>query len=72
MKMKPTQHSVKELRSIEQPNICSCRCDRPIPEDENARSRCSATSAKALSSKRGSADYLRSADGHHLRSTLSY
>jgi CTP synthase len=35
MKTKPTQHSVKELRSIGiQPNILLCRCDRPIPEDE--------------------------------------
>jgi CTP synthase len=32
MKTKPTQHSVKELRSIGiQPDILVCRCDRPIP-----------------------------------------
>ena len=32
MKTKPTQHSVKELRSIGiQPDILMCRCDRPIP-----------------------------------------
>jgi CTP synthase len=32
MKTKPTQHSVKELRSIGiQPNILVCRCDRPLP-----------------------------------------
>ncbi|MFM6152173.1 MAG: CTP synthase, partial [Sphaerospermopsis kisseleviana] len=31
MKTKPTQHSVKELRSIGiQPDILVCRCDRPI------------------------------------------
>jgi len=36
LKTKPTQHSVKELRSIGiQPDIVLCRCDRPIPE--NAR-----------------------------------
>jgi CTP synthase len=38
MKTKPTQHSVKELRSIGiQPDILLCRCDRPIPEDEKRK-----------------------------------
>lgn len=38
MKTKPTQHSVKELRSIGiQPDILMCRCDRPIPEDEKRK-----------------------------------
>ncbi len=38
MKTKPTQHSVKELRSIGiQPNIILCRCDRPVPEDEKRK-----------------------------------
>jgi CTP synthase len=38
MKTKPTQHSVKELRSIGiQPNILICRCDRPIPKDEKRK-----------------------------------
>ncbi len=38
IKTKPTQHSVKELRSIGiQPDILLCRCDRPLPE--NARSK---------------------------------
>ena len=33
MKTKPTQHSVKELRSIGiQPDILVCRCDRQLPE----------------------------------------
>ncbi len=33
LKTKPTQHSVKELRSIGiQPDILVCRCDRPIPD----------------------------------------
>ncbi len=33
LKTKPTQHSVKELRSIGiQPDILVCRCDRTIPE----------------------------------------
>jgi CTP synthase len=33
LKTKPTQHSVKELRSIGiQPDILVCRCDREIPE----------------------------------------
>ncbi|NJR31476.1 CTP synthase, partial [bacterium] len=32
LKTKPTQHSVKELRSIGiQPDILVCRCDRPLP-----------------------------------------
>ncbi|HMM14136.1 MAG TPA: CTP synthase [Parvibaculum sp.] len=38
MKTKPTQHSVKELRSIGiQPDILMCRCDRPIPADERRK-----------------------------------
>ena len=38
MKTKPTQHSVKELRSIGiQPDILICRCDRPIPESEKRK-----------------------------------
>ena len=38
MKTKPTQHSVKELRSIGiQPDILLCRCDRPIPPDERRK-----------------------------------
>lgn len=38
MKTKPTQHSVKELRSIGiQPNILICRCDRHIPDDERRK-----------------------------------
>jgi CTP synthase len=37
LKTKPTQHSVKELRSIGiQPDILLCRCDRRSP-DERAR-----------------------------------
>jgi len=38
LKTKPTQHSVKELRSIGiQPDILLCRTDRPIPESERAK-----------------------------------
>lgn len=38
LKTKPTQHSVKELRSIGiQPNILLCRCDREIPKDEREK-----------------------------------
>jgi len=38
MKTKPTQHSVKELRSIGvQPDILICRCDRPIPDGEKRK-----------------------------------
>src|SRR6516162_5155072 len=38
MKTKPTQHSVKELRSIGiQPDILLCRTDRPIPNSERAK-----------------------------------
>jgi CTP synthase len=38
LKTKPTQHSVKELRSIGiQPNILLCRSDRPIPAEERRK-----------------------------------
>lgn len=38
IKTKPTQHSVKELRSIGiQPDILLCRADRPIPLDERRK-----------------------------------
>jgi len=38
LKTKPTQHSVKELRSIGiQPDILLVRCDRPIPEGEKRK-----------------------------------
>ncbi|MGM0593933.1 MAG: CTP synthase [Pseudomonadota bacterium] len=38
LKTKPTQHSVKELRSIGiQPDILVCRADRPVPEDERRK-----------------------------------
>jgi CTP synthase len=38
MKTKPTQHSVKELRSIGiQPDILLCRCEQPIPAEERRK-----------------------------------
>ncbi len=38
LKTKPTQHSVKELRSIGiQPDILMCRADREIPENERRK-----------------------------------
>jgi CTP synthase len=38
LKTKPTQHSVKELRSIGiQPNVLLCRCDREIPLGERRK-----------------------------------
>src|SRR5471032_2339053 len=38
LKTKPTQHSVKELRSIGiQPDILLCRCEMPIPEGERKK-----------------------------------
>ncbi|MEW6352927.1 MAG: CTP synthase [Pseudomonadota bacterium] len=38
IKTKPTQHSVKELRSIGiQPDILLCRTDRPLPNDERRK-----------------------------------
>ena len=38
LKTKPTQHSVKELRSIGiQPNILMCRCDRDVPASERKK-----------------------------------
>ncbi len=38
LKTKPTQHSVKELRSIGiQPDILLVRCDRPVPVEERRK-----------------------------------
>ncbi|MEO9874884.1 MAG: CTP synthase [Anderseniella sp.] len=38
LKTKPTQHSVKELRSIGiQPDVLMCRADREIPENERRK-----------------------------------
>lgn len=38
LKTKPTQHSVKELRSIGiQPDILLCRTDRPLPEEQRRK-----------------------------------
>jgi CTP synthase len=38
LKTKPTQHSVKELRSIGiQPDVVLCRTDRPLPRDERRK-----------------------------------
>ncbi len=38
LKTKPTQHSVKELRSIGiQPDVLLCRCERPLPKDERRK-----------------------------------
>ncbi|MDQ2084013.1 CTP synthase [Xanthobacteraceae bacterium Astr-EGSB] len=38
LKTKPTQHSVKELRSIGiQPDLLLCRTDRPIPREEKRK-----------------------------------
>src|ERR1700759_269053 len=38
MKPKPTQHSVKELRSIGiQPDVLLCRCEQPIPAEEKRK-----------------------------------
>jgi len=38
LKTKPTQHSVKELRSIGiQPDVLICRADRPMPDDERRK-----------------------------------
>lgn len=38
LKTKPTQHSVKELRSIGiQPDVLLCRTERPLPRDERRK-----------------------------------
>ncbi len=38
IKTKPTQHSVKELRSIGiQPDVLLCRCTNPLPEEERRK-----------------------------------
>ena len=53
LKTKPTQHSVKELRSIGiQPHILLCRSDREIPARSGGSSDCSATCARAPWSRR--------------------
>jgi len=47
LKTKPTQHSVRDLRSIGiQPDILLCRTDRYLDPEISGRSRCSATSTK--------------------------
>ena len=66
LKTKPTQHSVKELRSIGiQPDILLCRTDRPIPKEERLKARPVLQCAlKALLSRRAtSTKYLRRAGG---------
>ena len=41
IKTKPTQHSVKELRSLGiQPDIIICRCERSIPVSQRRKSLC--------------------------------
>jgi CTP synthase len=51
LKTKPTQHSVKELRSIGiQPDILLCRSEQPCPTASAARSRCSPTCRRRRSS----------------------
>ena len=54
MKTKPTQHSVKELRSIGiQPDILLCRAPMPDSRRKSVeRSRCSAMCARKPSSRR--------------------
>ena len=48
LKTKPTQHWVKELRSIGiQPDILLCRTDGPFPRKSGASSGCFVTCAKA-------------------------
>ncbi|MEQ1549715.1 CTP synthase [Sphingorhabdus sp.] len=38
LKTKPTQHSVKELTALGvQPDILLCRCEHPLPENEQAK-----------------------------------
>jgi CTP synthase (UTP-ammonia lyase) len=65
LKTKPTQHSVRDLRSIGiQPDILLCRTDRLPAATSSARSRCSATSTKRPSSRRKRRlEHLRGAAG---------
>ena len=47
LKTKPTQQSVRELRSLGiQPDIIICRAERDIPDEVKERSRSSATSIR--------------------------
>ncbi len=64
LKTKPTQHSVRDLRSIGiQPDVLLCRTDRlPRRRTSSARSPCSATSTRKRSSPPGtSRQHLRGA-----------
>ena len=65
LKTKPTQHSVKELRSIGiAPDILLVRADRAIPKEERRKLRCSAMCARsAVIQALDVAAHLRRADG---------
>lgn len=60
LKTKPTQHSVKELRSIGiQPDILVCRCDRPLPQHmkEKISEFCNVSVASVITSQDASSIY---------------
>jgi CTP synthase len=61
LKTKPTQHSVKELRSIGiQPDILLCRSERPLPDGERPQDR-------AVHQRRRERGHLRGRRGQHLQ-----
>lgn len=60
LKTKPTQHSVKELRSIGiQPDILVCRCDRSLPQHmkEKISEFCNVSVASVITSQDASSIY---------------
>jgi CTP synthase len=60
LKTKPTQHSVKELRSLGiQPDVLVCRCDRPIPNSikEKIAEFCDVSAESVITSQDASSIY---------------
>ncbi|WP_269713391.1 CTP synthase [Caulobacter sp. NIBR2454] len=67
MKTKPTQHSVKELRSIGiQPDILLCRCEQPIPAEEKRKigQFCNVRSSAVITAMDSSSIYAVPLDYH--------
>jgi CTP synthase len=70
MKTKPTQHSVKELRSIGiQPDILLCRCEQVIPEDEKRKIAlfCNVRPSAVIQALDSASIYAVPLDYHHER-----
>jgi CTP synthase len=61
IKTKPTQHSVKELRSIGiQPDVLLCRCEQPLPQSDRRKiALFTNVPEKAVISRRGRRHHLQ-------------